>query len=136
MKRISIRILDNGLRALNRLTAISGGAQAVAVKPSIHFTIPKNFTWVGFSRQQLIILFLVGGLLFSAFSTIYVRDVHRRLMGDLQTLQNERAQMHNRWSQLLLEQSAWTSQARIVQLAKQQYDMVMPKPYSIVILDA
>lgn len=113
------------LYGIGRLMAFGAGEQAV----SIHRTLPTtlDLSWIGFFRKQMVLSVLTVLLLFSAFGTIYVKDVNRRLMGDLQTLQVTGATLHNEWSQLLLEKSTWDNQARIQSIAIHQLGMTTPK---------
>jgi len=85
--------------------------------------------------KQLAMLALSIIILASAFSVVFVRDINRQLMNQLQVLENTQSNLHNEWSQLLLEQSTWASQARIQQIATQDLSMVVPKTRSTIIID-
>lgn len=95
----------------------------------------KESTSVYTAKQQLVIGVMVVLLLFSAFSVIYLRDLSRRLFIQYQTLQQ--AQTHNEieWNKLLLEEGAWSTQARIQYLASQRLKMITPQPRDIKIVE-
>ena len=78
------------------------------------------------SREILLILCLGVLVLLSAISVVYVKDLNRRLFITKQTLQHQHEQYLTDWSQLLLEQSAWSNQARIQQVAQQKLNMRLP----------
>ena len=87
---------------------------------------PRLLTWSFSSKRHLTMISLMFAVLFSAFSLVYVKDMNRRLMGDLQTLQGARDHLRTQWSQLLLEESTWSSQSRVEQIAKQHFIMAVP----------
>ncbi len=69
---------------------------------------------------------LLGLLFVSAFLLVYVKDLHRRLLRDYQHLQQQSIALETEWEKLLLERSAWMSQARISQVAKDKLAMHLP----------
>lgn len=69
---------------------------------------------------------LVLAILLSAFGVIYLKDLSRRLFIQSQDVQQVQQQYQIDWGKLLLEQSTWSSQSRIQQLAQQRMDMVVP----------
>lgn len=87
-----------------------------------------------FSRQVWVTLVLLGGLILSALGVIYASHLNRTLFIDLQALQKERDQYQTEWSQLLLEQSAWSALSRIEHLAVTELDMKVPNPQDIVMV--
>ncbi len=113
------------LYSIGRMMAFGAGEQAVSVNRSISTTL--NLSWADFFRKRMFVSILTLSLLFSAFGVIYVKDVNRRLMGNLQTLQTSSATLHNSWSQLLLEKSTWDNQARIQTIAEHKLGMIAPK---------
>ncbi len=95
----------------------------------------RSIPWaLPFSENIMAIVLLIV-VLISALGLIYVKDSNRRLMGQLQTLQISREQLQMSWSQLLLEEGAWTAQTRIQQIATKQFGMVMPVSKSIVVVN-
>ena len=75
------------------------------------------------SLKNMLILSLVFTVLISALSVVYTKDLNRRLFNDLQTTQKIRDDLYIEWGQLLLEQSAWSTQSRVQQLANEQLQM-------------
>ncbi len=70
----------------------------------------------------------------SAFAIIYFKDFHRRLFIDYQQqmvlAQNEQV----RWGKLLLEESAWSTQARIQRIAQNRLGMTIPAYHRVVMV--
>lgn len=85
-------------------------------------------------KNQLVVGTLIVLLLVSAFSVIYLKDLSRRLF--IQYQQAQQVQEHDEveWSKLLLEEGAWSTQARIQNLASTRLDMVMPTMKNIVMI--
>ncbi len=77
----------------------------------------------GLPKTAWLLLFL---LFLSAFSLVYVKDVHRRLLRDYQVLQQKSLVVRTEWEKLLLERSAWMSQSRIIQIAQDNCHMHAP----------
>lgn len=78
---------------------------------------------------------LVFGLLLSAFGVIYMKDLNRRLFIQYQTLQAQKAQSLIQWGKLLLEQSTWSTQSRIQQIAQKQLEMIVPSTKDIILVE-
>lgn len=74
--------------------------------------------------QMLILIFVV---LVSAFTVIYVKDLYRRMFIHYQTLQDEQNQLYVDWGKLLLEQSTWSTQARVQKIATERLSMEAPQ---------
>ena len=106
---------------MNTATRIYGKSYAVRRTNTFRFSL--RFMFVGA---------LVLGILISAFSVIYAKDLNRRLFIQYQDLQQQQQQYQTEWSKLLLEQGAWSTQPRIQQLAQQQLNMVIPSSRNIV----
>jgi len=96
-------------------------------------TIPFSWSWSLPSKIYLPVICLMFAVLCSAFGVVYVKDINRRLSGDLQTLQNSYTTLHTQWSQALLENSTWSSDARIERIAKEQLGMMLPKTKTIIL---
>lgn len=75
-------------------------------------------------------LLLAGGLvmacLITATAVINVSHLTREQYAHLQQLERERDQLQTEWGQLLLEESAWSSPARIERLAVERLEMRLP----------
>jgi cell division protein FtsL len=87
---------------------------------------------IGFSLKNLGVGLLMLGLLASAFGVIYAKDLNRRLLIQYEGLQQQSQQYQVQWSQLLLEQGALSSQARIQRLAQQKLNMIIPSSKNII----
>ena len=116
-----MKILNN----IGRLMVFGFSESTVSVNRALPTTL--NLSWAEYFRKQMLLTILMVSFLFSAFGIIYVKDVNRRLMGNLQTLQVTSTTLHNSWSQLLLEKSTWDNQARIQAIAEHQLGMITPK---------
>lgn len=77
----------------------------------------------------MVMLFLIA---ISLFSLVYVRDLNRRLFIDNQQLQIRSQQLQTNSTELLLEKGAWSTAARIQQIAEQQLDMQTPSSKDVV----
>lgn len=85
-------------------------------------------------KQSLMMIILSAILFASAFSVVYVKDLHRRLFIQQQNLQAHLDTAKIQWSRLLLEQSTWSTQARVQQIATQQLKMGLPTAKGIKII--
>jgi cell division protein FtsL len=72
----------------------------------------------------LIILFVL--LLTSSLGVIYSKHLSRQGFAQLQTLQRERDALHVEWTQLLLEQGALATHARVDRIARDTLHMTLP----------
>lgn len=86
-------------------------------------------------KQQMQISVLIVLLLTSAFSVIYLKDLSRRLFIRYQHLQQVQQQHEIEWSKLLLEEGAWSSQARVQYVASTQLHMMTPQMKDIVMVE-
>lgn len=82
--------------------------------------------------------YTVSGLLmavvFSAVGVIYSKHTARQLFSELQSLQQRRDELHAEWTQLLLEQGTWTTNARVERVARERLNMWMPPAAEIKVL--
>lgn len=90
---------------------------------------------VELSRQGVWVFTLITLLFVSAFAVVYSKDLNRRLFIQYQTLQQDNVQSRMQWGKLLLEQSAWATQARVQAIAQSKLGMVYPKPADIAMVD-
>lgn len=86
-------------------------------------TETKKFLYKQF-LQMLLLTFLV---LFLAFTVIYIKDLYRRMFIHYQTLQDQQNQLYVDWGKLLLEQSTWSTQARVQKIATERLGMEAPQ---------
>lgn len=85
-------------------------------------------------KQQVQIGVLIILLMASAFSVIYLKDLSRRLFIRYQHLQQVQQHREMEWSKLLLEEGAWSTQARVQQVATTQLGMITPKMKDVVMV--
>jgi cell division protein FtsL len=87
------------------------------------------------AKQQLFVGAFIVLLVVSAFSVIYLKDLSRRMFIHYQNLQQVQQQDEIEWSKLLLEQGAWSTQARVQDIAANDLNMVMPAMKDVVIIE-
>lgn len=75
---------------------------------------------------RVLVCLLVLVCLGSAWAVIFATHLTREQYGRLQQLQREESQLQTEWGQLLLEESAWSSPARIERLALERLEMRLP----------
>ncbi len=87
------------------------------------------------SPQPLWRLIFLSVLVFmSAIAVVYHKHQSRLLFTKLQTLNQEIEALQVEWGQLLLEQGTWSADARVERLAREQLQMVVPEPSSVVVI--
>lgn len=75
---------------------------------------------------------ILAGLVFvSCIGVIWSKHQARSLFIELQALESRRDQLDVEWGQLKLEQSAWSTHARVEQMASADLSMVIPKPTDV-----
>jgi len=77
-------------------------------------------------RQLAVIMLLVLFVMASAIGGIYAKHQSRKLFTELQRLNNDRDRMEVEWGQLQIEQSTWSTYARVEQLAREGMKMRPP----------
>ncbi len=87
------------------------------------------------SSRQLAAMILFLCVFFSAVGVVYMKDLNRRLFIQYQGLQQSQQQSEITWGKLLLEQSAWSTQSRVQEIASKQLGMVMPSRENTTLLD-
>jgi cell division protein FtsL len=80
------------------------------------------------ARQRLIFAGLVVAVMASAIGSVYAKHESRKLFTELQELTIERDRLEVDWGKLQIEQSTWSTHARVEQLAREQMDMRNPAP--------
>jgi cell division protein FtsL len=85
------------------------------------------------SRKVLVLLLPVLWLsvLGSAVAVIYARHQARNLFAHLETLNAERDALDMEWSRLQLEQSAWSSDALVENVANAKLQMTIPQTQDV-----
>lgn len=84
-----------------------------------------------FDYRFMLLMILV---LLSAFAVVYTKDLNRRLFMRYQQLQTQHNQLYINWGKLLLEESAWSTQARVQHIAQNKLHMVWPTPNQVVLV--
>ncbi len=64
----------------------------------------------------------------SAVATVYTKHQSRKLYAELQVLQRERDRLEIEWGQLQIEQSTWSTHARVERMAREEIGMGEPRP--------
>ena len=82
-------------------------------------------------RLNLLLALLV---LISSFSVIYSKHKTRLLYASFQACQAQVDELHIEWSQLLLEQGAWSTNSRVERVASEHLQMELPSLDKIVVL--
>jgi len=83
-------------------------------------------------RVLLIVTLLFSFVLGSAILLVYSKHQSRKLFVELQQLKHEVDALNTEWSQLQLEQSAWSGHGRIERVARKRLTMVMPDSSDVV----
>ncbi|HSH56802.1 cell division protein FtsL [uncultured Halomonas sp.] len=92
-------------------------------------SITARLAWPSALRlnlRALLLLVLLLACLGSAMAVIAVSHLTREQYAALQQLEREQQQLQTEWGQLLLEESAWSSPARIEHLAVERLEMRLP----------
>ncbi len=95
--------------------------------------IAGPFSNIGFSKQLMACLALWGIVIIQALGVIYAKQSKRLLHAQLQGLYTMRDKLQVEWSQLLLEQGTWESDARVERVAREQLGMEMPNKVNVII---
>lgn len=91
-------------------------------------------TKLHFRYKYIFITVLLISLFISAFFVCYIRFWERSLNYRVQMLSKESNELQVERSQLLVEQSTWSSQGRIEVLAKIQHTMKVPEQNEIILV--
>jgi len=85
-----------------------------------------QFSDIRLSRYAYWQIALLVSVLISALAVIYVTNMHRLTLSQLQIAEQKAHQLQLRWGQLLLEQASLATPARVQQLATEKLGMVLP----------
>ena len=83
-------------------------------------------------RTLMVITILFSLVLASAILLIYSKHQSRKLFVEVQQLRYQVDSLNTEWSQLQLEQSAWSGHGRIERVASKRLSMVMPASKDVV----
>lgn len=98
-----------------------------------HWSIRNVIGWFS-NTQTLCMMALIVAMLASAIGVIYIKDLNRRIVGESQMAMHARDELQTEWSQLLLEQTTWSTQARIQKIAQEKIGMDVPKPEQVIMV--
>ncbi len=85
------------------------------------------------SKHVLIVVALLFSMVLgSAILLIYSKHQSRKVFVELQQLNYQVDALNTEWSQLQLEQSAWSGHGRIERIARNRLSMVMPESADVV----
>ena len=71
----------------------------------------------------------------SALALVYTKHEARKLFVELETLTHERDRLNIEWGQLQIEQSTWSTHARIEQVATEDLALVRPDSTDIFVIE-
>ena len=74
-------------------------------------------------------------VIISASGLVYSEHLERRYFIELQSMEEKTSQLQTEWEQLLLEESAWSNQARIEQIASSKLGMHLLDYSDVVMLE-
>ncbi len=77
-----------------------------------------------FPPRIVFTLFLAGFAFILALAVIYVKDQYRQHFIALENLKAQHVKLETEWSELLLEESTWSSRTRIGNMAHEKLGMV------------
>ena len=83
-------------------------------------------------RILIVVALLFSMVLGSAILLVYSKHQSRKVFVELQQLNYQVDALNTEWSQLQLEQSAWSGHGRIERIARNRLSMVMPEPADVV----
>ncbi|WP_110685260.1 cell division protein FtsL [Salinicola aestuarinus] len=78
------------------------------------------------SARSLVLSVLIAAILVSALAIISTSHLTRVQYARLQKLEGQRDALQTEWGRLLLEESTWSSPARIESLSTQRLEMRVP----------
>lgn len=81
-----------------------------------------------------IVILLSLGILLTGVGVAYTTHEARQLQNELQSLLKEKDALRNEWTQLLLEQSVWATDARIDSVARTLLGMSVPTSTDMMVL--
>ena len=88
------------------------------------------------SRQPVLLVFVFALVcVTSALALVYTKHESRKLFVELESLTHERDQLNIEWGQLQIEQSTWSTHARIEQVAVEDLSLVRPDSTDIFVIE-
>ncbi len=93
-----------------------------------------NLTRLVLSKETIFLFALLFSILISGLLTIYVKDLERRLIGQIEMAEQMKQRLQIEWGQLLLEQSTLVTQWRVQKIASQNLEMIQPQPTKVIVI--
>jgi cell division protein FtsL len=84
--------------------------------------------------QRLVAVFLCTLVILSAFGVVRASHETRVMYRELQVLQKTQDDLESEYEKLLLEQSAWSNNTRVDQIARGDLQMIAPDVAKIVVM--
>lgn len=85
-------------------------------------------------RIDVGLLLMVVAVMASGVAVIYSKHMARSEFIAMQQLENKRDLLNEEWGRLLLEQSTWTTPARVEQQARERLQMITPANRNTVVI--
>ena len=92
-----------------------------------------TFRWLG-QGQRLIKIVLGVLLVISALGVVGASHETRSMYSELQALHKEQDDLESEYGKLLLEQSAWSNNTRVDEIARNELNMVPPEVSKIIVV--
>lgn len=92
-----------------------------------------TFRWLG-QGQRLIKIVLGGLVVISALGVVGASHETRSMYSELQALQKEQDDLESEYGKLLLEQSAWSNNTRVDEIARNELNMVPPEVSKVIVV--
>ena len=95
----------------------------------------KKISWANYHKVWITALGTLGACVFvTSLGVIYLKNNSRQILAELQRVDKQEQAIKVEWSQLLLEQGAWSTDARIDRIARESLNMVVPNPKQTVMV--
>lgn len=83
-------------------------------------------------RMLIVVTLMFSLMLGSAILLVYSKHQSRKLFVEVQQMRHQVDVLNTEWSQLQLEQSAWSGHGRIERIARKQLSMITPDSGDVV----
>ncbi len=93
--------------------------------------LPIQVLWAACNKLVVVNLCLLMLTVFSALAVVYSKHTTRQLNTRLQQLANQRDTLQAEWTQLMLEQGTWATNARVEEVATKHLNMISPDPQAM-----
>jgi cell division protein FtsL len=84
--------------------------------------------------SQMRVILLGFAVFLSCIAVVYIKDINRRLSVQSQMISSQANALKTEGDKMLLEQSAWSMQARIERIATNDLNMQLPSPDAVVMV--